>query len=271
MSKIDYERVKKIRNGEPIEESGLLFYPITMDRYEEFLNCKQVIELRLNTLPVKYMGKDYINAIALMELDAIQQTGKAIGIFSRLAHFICLSLRIDLSPNDRNEMIQFGKENNEIVVKNIILNQNGNQVKISPLIFSKRIRKLLAEQNGLTLPDESINPDIIRDYEELKEYNNRNQKSLNINIDDLIASVSVNINKSMSEIYNMTIREFELIRKAISRNKNYQIYSQAGLSGLCKIDKNPFISWEFDVLDDSFGMTALSESNIKGLVNNDNN
>ena len=68
-----------IRKGEPVEELGLIFYPIQMHHYEEFLMCKDALSLRLSTLPVKYAVKDYLNAIFGLELDSLKFKSKKTG------------------------------------------------------------------------------------------------------------------------------------------------------------------------------------------------
>ena len=124
--------------------------------------------------------------------------------------------------------------------------------------FSNIIRPLIAEQNGLKLPDESENAELVKDAELLAKADN--DISLDINTDDLIASVAYQSGIRERDINEWTVREFENRRKAIQRDKRYQMYGTAELSGMVSFKKgNPAPCWEFDIKADECGTMPLSE------------
>ena len=247
------DRKAQIRRGQPITESGLTFYPITMDYYDEFIQCKNALLLRQSSLPVRYMSMDYLTALFTLEIDAIRSKQDNVNLFTKALTILHLSLRIGLDIKELYKNIEVVIEKDKIALKQIVVKQNDKIVKFTPLDFSNKFRKIIAEQNGLELPDETENLDLVRDNETLKEMKN-NCKTLNINMDDLIASVAFQSKTSEKEIMSWTIREFENRKKAIDRDKRYMLCGQAEMSGMVSFKKgNPAPSWQYDVLDNSLG------------------
>lgn len=254
------DRKVLIRQGKPIEELGLTFYPIQMYHYEEFLMYKDALTLRLSTLPVKYAIKDYLNAIFALEIDSVKGKGENLGLFTRAIALFMLSLRIESSIKDFIEkqimFCQIGKDDFEI--DRIVVVQNKKTVEIKSIDFSTKLRKLIAEQNGVELPEENLNTDLVKGQEELSELNGSKVK-LNANIDSLISSVAYNSKISEREIDNWTVREFENRRKAIERDKKYTLYGQAEMGGMVSFKKgNPYPSWCYDSIDESMGTMSTS-------------
>lgn len=249
----------KVRKGEMITVCGLNLYPIMMTDYEEFLYCKDALSMRQTSFPVKYLSKNYLSAIYGMEMDSIRETKKPTGIFAKIINLLCLSLRIG---EDRDKIIRraifYRKGTNEL--DHLAFPSDGEIVTITPRDFSLQVRPILAAQNGIELPKEMQNIDLVRSYEYLKQQKANAAKKMNVNIGDLISSVAFQSKIREREICDWTVLEFEQRRKAIERDKRYTMYGQAELSGMVSFKNgNPAPSWEYDVLDDSLGTMDLSE------------
>lgn len=252
----DIDRKAKIRRGEPITESELVFYPIQMAYYDEFIRCKDAILLRQASLPVRYLSMNYLSALFAMELDAVKSKQQSLGMFFRAMSILHLSLRIGFDIDELNKNITLRNEKDRIVLDYIVIKQNEKIVKFTPLDFSTRFRPLIAEQNGLELPDESENLELIQSNETLKDLNNKG-KPLNVNIDDLIASVAYQSKTTEKDILSWTVREFENRKRAIERDKRYMLCGQGEMSGMVSFKNgNPSPSWCFDTLDNSLGTMA---------------
>lgn len=248
-----------IRRGEPITESELTFYPITMDYYDVFIQCKNALILRQASLPVRYLSMDYLSALFTLEIDELKSGKEPSQVFLKVMTLLHLSLRIGLNVEELYKNIEVSIEKDKIRLKHILIKQNEKIVKFTPLDFSTRFRQIIAEQNGLELPDEAANIDLVRDNEKLKELNNKG-KSLNVNLDDLIASVAYQSKVSEKEIMTWTVREFENRKKAIDRDKRFMLCGQAEMSGMVSFKNgNPAPSWQFDVLDNSLGTMESSK------------
>lgn len=260
------DRKVKIRLGEPIDELGLTFYPIQMSHYEEFLMYKDALALRLSTLPVKYAVKDYLNAVFAFEINSIKEKKENTGLFTRIIALFMLSLRIESSIKDFIEkQIIFRKvDKNDIEIDRIVVTQKERTVEIPAMEFSTKLRELIAEQNGVELPDENLNTDLVKGQKELGELNALKVK-LNASIETLISSVAYNSKISEREVNNWTVREFENRRKAIERDKKYSLFGQAEMSGMVSFKNgNPYPSWCYDSIDESMGtmsMAALAKQN----------
>ena len=219
MSKLSaWEKRNKIRRGEPLEWNGLLFYPVTMSHYEEFLDVKNAWLARQSSFPVRYMAMPFLSAVWAMDVDFAKSDGKLIGLFERI---------IDIRELDY-----------------IKVTQGGNTVQITPADFAAYIRSLVAEQNGLTLPDESYNPELVQAEQELAA---EQSALLKFDIDTMIASVAYLSHLDEREIDEWTVLKFERRRNAIERDKKYMLYAQAEMSGMVKFKHgNPYLSWCFD-------------------------
>lgn len=248
-----------IRRGEPITESELTFYPITMDYYDVFIQCKNSLILRQASLPVRYLSMDYLSALFTLEIDELKSGKEPSQVFLKVMTMLHLSLRIGLNVEELYKNIEVSIEKDKIRLKHILIKQNEKIVKFTPLDFSTRFRQIIAEQNGLELPDEAENIALVQDNEKLKELTNKG-KSLNVNLDDLIASVAYQSKVSEKEIMTWTVREFENRKKAIDRDKRFMLCGQAEMSGMVSFKNgNPAPSWQFDVLDNSLGTMESSK------------
>lgn len=248
----------KIRKGEAIEMCGLTFYPILMSDYEMFIACKDIIELRMSSLPARFLVMDYASALLAMEIEAITTDDKTNrGLFVKFITLLLMSLRIDIEKANVGEMIGYTEDNK---LASIRITQNNNTVDLTPQDLSFQIRPLIAKLNGLELPNEADNIELVKDAEELNKYNNRHAKPLNVNTTDLIASVAYNCHTRIKDIEDWTVAEFEATRKAIRRSRDNFIYTLSELSGNVKFKGgNPYPSWEFDVKNTDLGLIKVDE------------
>lgn len=253
-----WERKSKIRHGEPIECLSLTFYPITVARYEEFLELKNAWIVRLSSLPLQYAIKPFLSALWALDLDTFEKSGKVVGFFARVIQLLYLSLRLEYKAEDAFKTIYCQRDNPK-ELSHIEVTQDGNTVKITPQDFTASIRPLVAEQNGLELPDESFNPEIVEAEQQMAM--DANKKSpLIFDTDALIASVAYLSHLTEKELDEWTILQFEHRIKAIERDKRYMLYGQAELSGMVKFPKgNPYSSWCYDSKSLSAALVELGD------------
>ena len=246
-----------IRTGAPITAASLPWFPILMRDYELFLNAKPIFTLRLSTLPPSYAALDFLNAVFQMDTD-FAAAGKPSVLFQTLLSLYALALRL---PREQFfSGVRFKKTENGFSFEGISV----GDVFLFSFFLSTKIRSLIAEQNGILLPDEADNAEIMEAYSQ-KLKTNQNQNRLHFSTDDLIASVAFQSRVRESEILSdWTVREFEARRSAIDRDKNHKIYAQAELSGFVKFKNgNPAPSWCFDLRDERFGTVSTSEITSK--------
>lgn len=238
-----WERKRKIRRGEPLEWNNLKFYPVTMKDYEEFLDVKNAWLARQSTFPLEYMAMPFLSAVWAMDYDSVRACGKSIGLFERIIRFLYLSLRLEYEAESAFKQIYIDTQNPR-EIKSVTVTQDGNAVTITPKDFAVYVRPLIAEQNGLELPDESYNPELVAAERDLARDNSSNLK---YDIDTLISSVAYVSGLDEKTIDEWTVLQFERRLHAIERDKNFTLYRQAEMSGMVKFKKgNPFPSWCFD-------------------------
>lgn len=250
------------REGAPIEWRGLNFYPLLMRRYDEFLRFRSVLSLRMGTLPAKYLSMDYLTALWEMDMDAAKSGGQVAGAFYSAIALCCMALQIDYTDKQfLQENIVLAPDTPEHVkIMCIALTQNGHTVNVTPAEFSREIRPILALQNGVELPNESDNAQLIKSEEErLALATEYGDGGLQLNTETLIASVAYLSHVREREIYEAwTVREFENRRAAIERDKRYMLYAQAELSGFVSFKQgNPAKSWCYDCRRDVAAGEAL--------------
>lgn len=258
------ERRLRIRRGEPIRECGLDLYPITMDHYEDFIQCKDALVIRLSSLPVRYVSMDYLSAIFAMEYDALNDARVHGGLFFRLMRLFGLSLRIEMTTEQIAESVFYRMSGGGISIEYMEFTQvgadgNPNTARITPFQFSSVLRPLIAAQNQIILPDESENAELVDAYEKKREIQQRGV-SLKTDLDDLVSSVALHSGVSDAEIMDWNVRDFENRRRAIERDKRYMLYAQAEMSGMVTFKNgNPYPSWCFDAADDTLGTMEYAE------------
>lgn len=244
------ERKARMRKGQPIEALGLQFYPIIMADYEEFLECKNALAIRLTSLAktnIEYLSMPFLSALWAMELDSVRATGKAIGFFERVIRLLYLSLRLEYNPEKAFGHIYCEPNNPRNLLCIEVEQTDGQPVKISPAEFTTIVRPLIAEQNGIDLPNESENPDIVQTEQQMQQ---QGESKIKFDIETMIASVASANHIRQSELDEWTVKEFETQKQALDRRMNYMVYKQAEMSGMVKFPKgNPYPSWCFDGAD----------------------
>ena len=255
---------ESIIKGLPIRECGLDFFPITMEHYEDFIQCKDALLIRQSTLPVKYVSMDYLSAVFAMEVDALRERGGmgGGGMFAKIIHLLGLSLRIDMTNELLNDNIYYLNTGDSIEIEKLVLTQtdaDGEQrtAEITPFQFSSQIRPLIALQNRIELPDETENTELVSSYE-----NKKNLESggviLNPDIEDMKSTVAYLSGITDKELLSWTIRDFENRKRTIDRIEKHRAYRTAELGGMVSFKNgNPYPSLFFDPIDESFGTTSM--------------
>ena len=247
MDNIPLNIMAAIRRDQPVEIDGLTFYPVLMDEFEEFAAARESLELMQQTLPIKYLTMPFLSAVYALDYDLTKNGQPSTGMFARTLQLLALSMRIlkGLPMQRRISSFQLNVDGDDpsILKKITFLKDGEERLSITPMQFA-RYRPILAAQNGVELPDESANLDILESERILNE---KNAKPLDTNIDDLIASIAVVTKCDESEIFSWSIRKFFLRRKAIDRILSFVVCGIGELSGRVKWKGgNPAPSWCFD-------------------------
>lgn len=229
-------------NNETIEKYGLTFYGLKMRQYEEWAEYKNVWLSRQSTLPVFCVSYPFLQAIFLLDMKAIEETGKPAGLLYRIMY--CLGMALGFDENCvREQRIYIVPEEDEQSLKAIAVKVDSETtVEITPAKFNK-IRKIVAWMQGDELPDETLNDDLLDTERLLRE---RDMPRLDYSLIDMKASVAYACGIRMKDIQEWTILEFETMRRAIDRAKRFNICGIGETNGCKWGEGNPYPSWCFD-------------------------
>ena len=87
------------------------------------------------------------------------------------------------------------------------------------------LRKIILEQNDIEFPDETINPEVLRVYNEIQEFKRKHNSFKMCNFEDQINIVVAQTSYKREEVLNMTIRSFSKIFERLILINDYEIKS----------------------------------------------
>lgn len=254
-------------NEEKRTYKNIVFYPVKVRFYERYLTAKAAWTQRQTFLPVKYLSLPFVSAMFLWAYDGDVREDAPKQVFFGLLEMLVLACRLDTTVEELfRQGVFVGRGNGERELKKIVFTQDGEKKEITPVDFSA-VRQIVAEQNGIELPNERENPELIRSYRQRIEYESRKNKSKDIrfSVEDLIETVAYLSNMRYDDLSEWTVKEFERRKRAIDRVEDRRAYRTAELSGFASFkDGNPVPSLYFDAIDDSLGTTSLENSKIAG-------
>ena len=262
---------KALRNEGYLYE-GLTFYPITVKHYGVFLACESALTLRMSMLPAVYASKNFASAIFEMQIEEIMRNGKnaSAGYWSKFLRLMCLSLRIP--PESAAQSIQMRvnpespKDLIALIVRQISDETGEAVIRLEPTKIA-RIREIIAIMNGKELPDEADNSELIQAEMDIASINAA--YDLVLEIDDLKASVARDQRIRLHELDEWTILEFDLLKRAIEREKRFLVCGIGESSGMVKWKGgNPYPSPFFDRKRESSAVQSAQkfQERISGAV-----
>ena len=251
--------------GKPINLYGLNLWGITMGRYEEWARYKNVWLARQSTFPVFCISVSFLEALFLLDMDAIEKAGKPAGFLYNIMYCLGMALRLNENCVHDGDIFISADENDRKLNAIVVKQSGGNKyVEITPSMFTE-IRETVAWMQGDKLPDESLNDELIETEKELSE---RNSPVLKYDLLDMEASVALAYKMRIGEVLNWTILEFETARRAIDRDKKYLICGIGATNGCNWDGGNPYPSWCFDreitessalIAQSQFGKTKINK------------
>lgn len=220
--------------GTPEEWNGLTVYPVQMKDYPHFLAARECISASQQTWPVPWCTVKYLDGLIGM------------GMLSRLALLLKLVLRLP------DELPVYPRIKEEKIVSLLVV-QGERQAEITPKNFPS-LRELIARQNGIELPDEMANPELLQARQDLS----RPGTPLKASLEDLICSVALKARASPEEIAEWTVRRFQAMERAIDRSEGHLTAAITIAAGGKFKGGNPFPSWKFDREEGLVGVEPLS-------------
>lgn len=257
------------KTGKPYNAFGLLIYPLTVKQYDAFMACESALTIRMSTLPVVYATKTYAQAMFSMYLDENLQDSPVRGCWAKFLWLLCESLHIDeenLSAQVKHVVDKGDKSNLTALIITQYTSEAENVIRLGASQIGQ-IREIIAELNGRHLPDESENLELVQADEDIRLLNGT--VSLDVDTDDLIASVASYQRKRIYEIEEWTIWEFEKIRDAMERERRFTVTNIGEMSGMVKWEHgSPYPSLFFNKKKENLGVVSAEafQRRVSGAV-----
>lgn len=229
MSDIPTKYLKQIRRYEPVEAEGLTFYPILVEEYEEFSQARSAIEFMHQKLPLSLINMPILKAYYLMDTQSIRDDKLPTGLMPRSVLFLALALRIGQGlPAEKRIGLFRPRVSEKGELKSILFSPDGEEIcEITPAMF-QRLRPILAAQNGLQIPEEDANPELVATEEELAK---KNAPELEMKLESLVSSVAALSGVDESEIYEWPVAKLQNRQRALHRAIDYIICGMGETQG----------------------------------------
>lgn len=236
---LSFEIQKSIRKYEPIEIDGLTLYPITVDRYEEFLFARRSLDFLQQSLPVNLMSVPLLDAYYRMDIQAVENGEPGSGLFT--AAIMLLGLALRLTPNGDAEQIlnsfQIVADRNDTSrLKCLRFMLNGEEIhQITPVQFT-RLRPILAAQNGVELESTDANPELIEADHDLAT---KNAPDLDMTVEAMVNAAALLTGKDEDEIMDWAILKLENRLTSAKKFFDYMICGIGAAQGTSWTGGNP--------------------------------
>lgn len=223
-------------SGGPEEWNGLTVYPVLMRDYPLFLAAKESITALQQSWTFPWSTVPYFEGLIGM------------GLLPRLCAMLRLALRL---PEGEALPIYPRVEGEKIV--SLLAVQGERRAEITKKNFGS-LREIIARQNGLELPDERANLEILEAQRNLSS----GGVPLKADLEDLIVSVALKSHSSPDDILGWTVRRFQRMERAIDRSEGFHMANLTLAAGGKFKGGNPFPSWKYDREDGLVGVEPLS-------------
>ena len=236
---LSFEIQKSIRKYEPIEIDGLTLYPITVDRYEEFLFARRSLDFLQQSLPVNLISVPLLDAYYRMDIQAVENGEPGSGLFT--AALMLLGLALRLTPEGDAEQILnsfqiIADRNDPSRLKCLRFMVNGEEIhQITPIQFTK-LRPILAAQNGVELESTDANPDLIEADHDLAV---KNAPDLEMSVEAMVHAAALLTGKEEDEIMDWAILKLENRLSSAKKFFDYVICGIGAAQGTSWSGGNP--------------------------------
>ncbi len=249
---------RSIRLFRPVETEGLTLYPIPVSDYEDYLIGKPAIGMMQRSLPVAYLSMPLLQALYQIDFEHRVNGEAPEGWFYRTLLFLSLSLRLEGMKNGGNDLpfLLYADPENPKKLKEIRFFQNGEEKKITPIMFS-RLRPILAAQNAIELYGDEVNPELVEAEADVAE---AKSTKLDFRIEDMISGVCALCGADESDVEAWPIAKLMQRQKSLRRVMDYMVCAVAEGSGCSWKHGNPQPNPWFDrISDESAGVISMGD------------
>ena len=241
MNQLPLKYQKQIAKYLPIETEGLTLWPVTVEFWNEFRSCVPALEFMRQCLPVALLQIPLLDALFQLEIanSATEEDGggEKLTLFSDTLYALCLALRLG-PETDRNKLFEkqvfvLPDENDPIKIGKIVFQKgDGTILSVTPRQY-ERLRPILCAQNGVKIPDETENPELVYADRIL-----RVQKAPKLEEDfpKMVSWCAVYSHAEEAEIYDWPLLKFLNRCEVMQRTLDYVVFGAGAASGFVKYE-----------------------------------
>lgn len=278
MVNIDLLSKKYFSKGEPCpykitSDIEILIYPILVKDYEEYDNCKSILEINKNDMGIEEFIKmsqlEYLNYLFSIS-EKIEGEKISIGelqlqmfksIFS-----LCLKedyVAIMKDNNDKYIIVvadkientnEYGKTSSDFICKYIISNKQFIEIS-----------KIILFQNDSEYDDQYISPDVLKEYNEMLNLKYKGLKDPTF--EERKVFVLARYRCKLEELDNMTKRFFDMLYSEYIKSEQYVVDVMYKTSQKFDIKENPIYPL-FKPKEDKFKDLFMSTESLNSKLGN---
>lgn len=222
--------------GKSEEWNGLTVHPILMRDYPLFLAAKESITALQQSWPFPWSTVPYMEGLI------------GVGLLPRLCAMLKLAFRLP-----EGDTLPIYPRMEEEKIASLTVAQGERRGEITRKNFPS-LREIIARQNGLELPDERTNLELVEARQDLAA----GGVPLKADLEDLICSVALKSQTPPEELLGWTVRRFQRMERAIDRSEGFRMANLALAAGGKFKGGNPYPSWKYGREEGLVGVESLS-------------
>lgn len=246
---------------EPVYYKGLLFYPVKLKDYMNFLYFSQCLTLEKNSIkdPVialKAISMKYFEYVCFLSNSEPDEKKKIIILFDAL-------LRLCLNKKNEEFEIKYERDTRGNILPFFIIDDK----KYDSGDFDE-IRKIISEQNSLDLPDEKIQKEVRESLEEAQKWKQKRSGSKTASFEEQLVALSLFSGWDLEKVYNLTVRKFIMAIQRANHMIMSNIYLTASMSGFVTFkDKSILKGWLADIqVNDKYKDVTMSVDSLNNKL-----
>lgn len=241
---------------EPIPYKKLLLYPVRIKDYYDFLYCASCLMLEKNSIRDPILA---VKAISMSYFEYMISVSTKEDNFRHL--FVGLMAIVLNKKTDENFEIGFYWDKDKKPVFQI-------EDEFYTSDDFDNLRQIIAEQNGLSLPNEKIQKDVRDKLEEAQRLKQKINNSKTADFEEQITALSLYSGITLENIYSMTVRKFTMAIQRANHMIMSNIYLTASMSGFVTFkDKSVLQGWLADINNnDKYADVKMSVESIQNKI-----
>lgn len=217
-----------------VEANGLTLWPVTVEHTYLFNAARAALDVVPMSLPVALISLPVLDAFYRLDLEEKQNTGMTRGLVGSVVLLLKLALRLGAITDEKSlacgVQIIPDEQKPGRLREIVFFDEYGDSISVSPATF-QQIRPILAAQNGVDMPSDTANPEIL-EMERLMAL--KDMKDLDPKLTDKIIFVAQGSGVPEEEIWKWPILKLERHAALLRRRLDYLAVTTGQMSGMVK-------------------------------------